>query len=304
MHELIDRRVLLITGKGGVGRSTLTAAIALAAHKRGKRVLVAEIGQADSDYTPLARLFGRDTFPKDPIPLSGGVRGVTLWPRKGHERFFKKVIPVSALVNAALSSHALQRMLDAAPSFNEMGVFYHLLTLLLELRPDGKHEHELILVDMPASGHTLGLTGVPSRVLEAMPSGPIAQAMREGQEVMHDPKQCAVWVVALPELLPVTEALELLEGLAKDKMPIGGVLLNRFVPDEFTEEERARLEPLLADREVYGKARFVGSPRSEEALERLDKGSKVRVLRITERPLQGKALAASIAEDFANGRTA
>lgn len=301
MHGLFDRRMVLVTGKGGVGRSTLTAALGIAAARLGKRVCIAEIGQPDAEYTPLARLFGRDTFPNDPMELQAGLRGVTLWPRRGHERFFRSVIPVRALVNAALSSQALQRMLDAAPSFNEMGVFYHLLTLLLEERSDGVPEHDIVFVDMPASGHTLGLTGVPERVLQAMPRGPIARAMREGQTVMYDPEKSATWVVALPELLPVTEALELLEGLEKDKMPIGGVLLNRYVADEFTPDERARLETALKRRSVYGKARFIGAPQSEEALGRLAHGTAAEVVRIPERPLSGRALVDAIAADFAEG---
>jgi arsenite-transporting ATPase len=301
VDELFGMRVALITGKGGVGRTTLSGALALAAAKKGRRVLVTEIGDPSVEYTPLARLFGRETLPVDPEELAPGVWGCMLWARRGHERFFKKVLPIPALVNAALSSGPLIRMLDAAPSLAEMGVFYHLLTLILAERPDGSPEFDLVLVDMPASGHTLGLTGLPERVLEVMPSGPIATAMREGQALMYDPTKTGTWVVTLPEVLPVTEALETMEALERDNLPLGGVILNRWLDDPFTAEERAVLAPLLQDREVYGKARFLGSARSEQALERLDRATSLKITRIPELPDQGRKLLDAIANHLTSG---
>ena len=79
MNELLSRRALLVTGKGGVGRTTVVAAIAMAAARRGKRVLVAELGEPDEDLASLGRLFGRQTLPADPVPLARNIDGVMLW---------------------------------------------------------------------------------------------------------------------------------------------------------------------------------------------------------------------------------
>lgn len=297
--ELFDRRVVLITGKGGVGRTTLTAALALAGARRGRRVLVTEVTDPDVEYTPLARLFGREMLPVDPEPLAPGVRGCVLWAKRGHERFFRKVLPIPALVNAALNSGPLRRMLEAAPSLTEMGVFYHLLSLILETRDGDVPEHELILVDMPASGHTLGLTGLPERILEVMPRGPIARAMREGQALLYDPAFAGAWVVALPERLPVTEAIELLEGLEQDRMPLGGVLLNRWLDDPFTAGERAALAPVLAEAAVFGRSRFIAAERAQAALDELVTGTALPVHRVPERAEVGQALIEALAAELA-----
>ncbi len=123
MVDLFGTRVALVTGKGGVGRTTLSAAMALAGAKSGKRVLLTEIGEVEGIYSPLARTFGRDSLPIDPEPLAPGVDGCLLWPRKGHEAFFRTVIPFGAVVKAAMGSSALRRLLDTAPSFREMGIF-------------------------------------------------------------------------------------------------------------------------------------------------------------------------------------
>ncbi|MCB9670860.1 MAG: AAA family ATPase [Alphaproteobacteria bacterium] len=309
MLHLFDRRVALVTGKGGVGRTTLSAGLALAAAASGKRVLLTEIGEPDGDYTPLARMFGRDTLPADPVHLRAPkdldvgdrLHGCVLWPRNGHEAFFRTVIPVGAVVKAAMGSSALHKLLDTAPSFREMGIFYHIFTLLEAKLPDGSDRFDLVIVDMPASGHTLGLTGLPERLLALMPTGPIAEAMHKGRPYFTDPEKCAAWIVTLPEVLPITESEELLDGLRETATPVGGILMNRVLTDPFTEEERAALEPVLTDAH-FGHERFVGVVSSTRALDdlearkrSLDGGRGVEILEIEEMPLQDDALLSAIA---------
>lgn len=294
MVDLFAKRVALVTGKGGVGRTTVSAALALAAARRGLRVLVTEIGEPDGDYTPLARIFGRETLPAVPEHVAPGVHGCVLWPRSGHEAFFNTVIPVPAVVKAAMGSGALRKLLDTAPSFREMGIFYHAYTLLEEeLRP-GVPRFELVIVDMPASGHTLGLTGLPERLLALMPTGPIADAMHRGRPYFTSPDLCAAWIVTLPEVLPITESLELIEGLRSHDTPVGGVVVNRVLDDPFTPEERAALEPVLTA-DHYGHERYVGVVQSSAALAGLQERCPVDVLQVPEYPLQGSELIDAIA---------
>ena len=288
--ELIDKRIVLVTGKGGVGRTSITAALARIAADAGRRVLVTEIGEPGGDYSPLARLYGRDTLPAKPEQLEPGVCGSLLWSKAGHTRFLESVLPVPALVKAGMRSKALGRLLDAAPSFQEMGVFYHLLTLLKKQRPDGEHEHELVILDMPATGHTLALTGLPSILLKILPTGPIADLLRQGQAMLNNPATGAACVVTLPETLPVSECLELLDGLRATRMPVGVVLVNRVINDPFTAEERAWLGPILASRPVVGAARFHSAAETERSLERLRRHARVPVCTLPEFPFAGADL--------------
>lgn len=298
MVDVFGKRVALVTGKGGVGRTTVSAALAKAAAKKGIRVLITEIGEPDGDYTPLAKIFGRDTFPASPVEVAPGVDGCVLWPRNGHEAFFRTVIPVNAVVKAAMGSGALRKLLDTAPSFREMGIFYHIYTLLeAELRP-GTPKYDLVIVDMPASGHTLGLTGLPERLLALMPTGPIAEAMHRGRPYFTDPELCAAWIVTLPEVLPITESLELIDGLKEHDTPVGGILVNRVLEDPFSPAERAALEPVL-NASHYGHERFVGVVQSTRALEDLRSRTPVPTIEISEFPLQGGALIDAIANSLA-----
>ena len=142
-----------------------------------------------------------------------------------------------------------------------MGVFYHMFWLLEELHEDGKPLYELVIIDMPASGHTLGLTGLRDRLKQLMPTGPIARVLDDGAPYFHDATKTGAYIVTLPETLPVTECLELAEGLRESRTPIGGVFVNRLLDDPFTPDERDALEA-HADKSLYGMDRFHQVPRA------------------------------------------
>ena len=271
-----------MTGKGGVGRSSMTAALATLAQRKGVRVLICDIGDDPNDYSPLARHFGRDRMPAHVETIAPGIRGVVLLARSGQELFLKSVLHSGTLARAALSSDALRRLLSAGPSFKEMGVFFQLLTLLRAKRSDGSPENELVLIDMPATGHTLSLTGLPELLLRLVPRGPIAAALREGQSYLNDPKKGAAWVVTLPETLPVSECLELLEGLHKTGMPIGGVMVNRVPVDPFTAVEREALQTPLDRINPLGAEGFRRPVQAQREIARLRAGMKLALVELPE----------------------
>lgn len=282
LQGIRQKRCVLVTGKGGAGKSCVTAALARWAAGHGRRVLVTEVGDESDGHSPLARFFHRDALPHHPEILAPGIQGVTLLPRTGQELFLTSVLHTATLARAAVGSEAIRRLLNAGPSFREMGVFYHLLTLLRAKRPDGGLEHELVLIDMPATGHTLSLTGLPELLLKLVPKGPIAEALREGQSYLNDPATGQAWVVTLPETLPVSECLELLAGLRQTGMPVGGVFVNRLRPDPFTAAERALLRPVVERHSVYGSETFHRREVAVRELARLRAGTDRTVVELPE----------------------
>jgi arsenite-transporting ATPase len=295
---ILDKRVVLVTGKGGVGRSSVTAAFATVAARARKRVLVVEIGElGGSEDSPLARIFGYDRLPEEPLEIAPGIKAGLLLSHKGQELFLRSVLPVPALARAALGSEALRRLLSAAPSFREMGIFYHLLTYLKQEHRGGGPEHELIIVDMPATGHTLALTGLPEVLLKLVTRGPIATALREGQAYMNDPTKGVAWIVTLPEALPVSETLELLAGLEKTSMPVGGIVLNRMPEDRFTEGEREALRPLLEKKALFGANGFRRVEEARTARKRLEAEIRVPLVTVPEiHAADGRTLVNAIAD--------
>ena len=118
--------------------------------------------------------------------------------------------------------------------------------------------------------------------------------LRAGLSYVNDPKLSAAYVVTLPEVLPVSEALELIEGLQQSSTPIGGVVLNRLPRDPFTANERAALDPLLASRPVYGTLAYKRSVTAGRALDRLRRSTDLPLLLVREYSRKGAELVEAI----------
>jgi anion-transporting ArsA/GET3 family ATPase len=256
MHPLLSRRMVLVTGKGGVGRSVVAAALAKVGASLGRNTLLAEFGDDDHAPSPLAALFHHRHFGVHPQTLDKHLQACRLKAAYGQELFLRHYLPGGVLFGAAMRSKALQHFLSTAPSFVEMGWFYHAITLLRERTHMGAPRYEFVVLDMPATGHTLALTGLPEILARLMSKGPIAQVVREGMSYLNDPTHTTALIVTLPEALPVSEALELVEGLVNTKVDVGAIALNRFPEDPFSENERRLITELLSKQPAIGQRAF------------------------------------------------
>lgn len=280
--SFLGTRVHLITGKGGVGRTTVSVGLALAAAARGKRVLISEVGDPEGGYSAVGRHFGLEALGHKPQAVAPGIDACHLWGRTGHELFGRSIIPAGPLISAALRSRALQGFMMATPGVYELGIFYHLLQLLEAKGDDGRLRHDFVIVDMPATGHAMALAKLPATVLGLMPRGPIADAMRRGQGVLYSANHTAAWVVTLPERLPVSESLELLEGLHATSVPVGGAILNRVQTDPFDVAERKALDAFVESSPVMGQVAFGRVDKSKAEIERLEQSTDQRVVHLPE----------------------
>jgi arsenite/tail-anchored protein-transporting ATPase len=300
---LFSKRVVLVSGKGGVGRTVCAAALARAAATRGRRVLVADLEEASSERrSALARLYGRDQLPKEPMALSPNVEGVLVQTEYGAELFLRSIFRTKSLVGLAMRSRSLQRLLYAAPSFREMGMFFHLLHLL-EREEHGRPLYDFVIADLPATGHALAMTSLPEILLRLMPSGPVAAAFHRGQALLNDPAITASWIVTLPESLPVSETLELLEGFRRTKMPLGGILVNRMPANPFSLEEREALANALGNRQVRGLRGLHRIAQSESALERLQRETDLPISVLPEFDVQGEELVEELSRKLLEGQS-
>ena len=244
--DLTQRRLVIVTGKGGVGKTTIAAALARNFALGGKRVLCAEIAAHEDTPSALSPALGGRALTDEPVSLGKDIWGCLLTPSMGHRRFLQDTLPMKLLADAAMRSQGLRRFLMAAPGFSDMGVMYRMMDLMRRQRPNGSFEFEHCVIDSPATGHALALAQIPDLLTRVIPGGPILRAAKEGLGMLTDEKLCATLVVTLPETLPVTESLELSKGLRKHRLPVAGVLVNRVPADPFSAGERAAVTAVLS----------------------------------------------------------
>ncbi len=295
LADLAQRRLVIVTGKGGVGKSVVTAALGRALAAMGKRVLLTEI--APSEETPAHLTASLDCAPLTNEPAQVGERmwAALLTPGAGHHRFLADTLPIKLLADAAMRSAGLKRFLNAAPGFSDMGVMYRMLDFLKRRHPDGSEMYEICLVDSPATGHAMALAQIPELLTRIIPGGPIVRAAKEGLSYLTDPARCAAVIVTLPETLPVTESLELRDGLIKHKVPVAGVVVNRVPTNPFSAEERTALDGALGGREVFGQRELRRIARAEAAIELLKQKAPGHYEVLPEVELHGHELSKALA---------
>ncbi len=300
LDALFQRRLLVVTGKGGTGKTSLAAALARRAAAAGKRVLACEVGRDLDSPSPLLALLAPGRAAKnEPQALEGELAHVVLRGDDGVRQFLGDVMPFQFMANRALKVEAVRRFLDAAPAFGEMGVLYRGMKFLEERRRDGTPTYELMILDAPASGHTLAFAALPDTILKVFTAGPIATAARAGIELIRNPRATTVVAATLPEPLPVSEVTELCAGLRERGLDVGAVVANQVPHDPFSADERAALDAALP-LEVLGRNALARMTKAGEALRRLATLG-APVLRVGTHASSGPALVSAIMGGLAPG---
>ena len=230
---LLDRRLLIVTGKGGVGKSTVSAALALLAAREGKRVLVCEVN-AQERVAPLlgASLAGART--REAAPR---ISTVNVTPHDAMREYGIMVLRFRSIYEAVFENRLVRYFLRVVPGLGELVM---LGKILYEARSEeeGRPRWDLVIVDAPSTGHAVQLLRVPATLLQTVPAGPL----RRDAEWMHaflvDPARTAVAIVTLPEEMPVNEAIELDQqvravlGIHRVALFVNAMPVTRFTPEE------------------------------------------------------------------------
>ncbi len=296
LADLAQRRLVIVTGKGGVGKSVVAAALGRAFATMGKRVLLTEIAPTEATPSHLAASLDCAPLTNEPAQVGERMWAALLTPGAGHHRFLADTLPLKVLADAAMRSAGLKRFLNAAPGFSDMGVLYRMLDFLRQRHRDGSDQFEICLVDSPATGHALALAQIPELIARIVPGGPIVRAAKEGLSYLTDPRRCQAVVVTLPETLPVTESLELRDGLIKHKVAVAGVVVNRVPKNPFSREEHQALTGALDGREVLGRRELNRIARAEAAIALLEQKAPQGFLALPELEQTGHELSQALAK--------
>lgn len=230
---LLDHRLLVVTGKGGVGKSTIATALALLAARRGRRVLVCEVN-AQERVAPLlgASPAGFETRQALPNLFTANVT-----PAEAMREYGLMTLRFKTLYDAVFENRVVRYFLRAVPSLSELVM---LGKVLHEVRTEehGRPRWDLVVLDAPATGHAVQLLRVPGALLETVPPGPLRRDAEWMHALLVDPRQTSLQIVTLPEEMPVNEAIELAAavrtvlGIACGALFVNAMPETRFSPGE------------------------------------------------------------------------
>ena len=241
MAGLLDKHLLFVTGKGGVGKTTVAAAIGLLAARRGLRTIIVEL----ASQRRLQRTFGREGEGSTEIELAPGLFTISIDPQHAMQEYLHvKTGWVGDLLGA---SRLFQPFAMAAPGMRELlslGKVWELSQP--RRRTQGGGRYDLVVVDAPASGHCVGLLRTPRTFAEIARVGPIAHQGQTIAATIADRGFTGLVAVTTPEEMAVTETLWLKDALSAQDLPLDAVIVNAAYPSRFSEEDLAELRRALA----------------------------------------------------------
>ncbi|MCP4007084.1 MAG: ArsA family ATPase [bacterium] len=226
LEELLSRRLLIVAGKGGTGKTTFAAALGTLAARAGIDTVVAEVGAEPVLPRLLSEKPAHSKDPgRNPIRMAPHLFTLHVQPRAALTEFLELQLRVRAVARGIVNNQAFGLFLEAAPGWREL-ITLGKLWYLTSLETRGKPRWPLVIVDAPATGHGLSLLSVPNVVLETVRLGPLRRHTEAVQRLLRDPAKTLVLPVTLPEELPVNETLELCERMRDLELSVGPMIAN------------------------------------------------------------------------------
>lgn len=266
LRDLLDSRLVMVTGKGGTGKTTFAAALALLGAVRGRRTLLVEI---DSQRPALTPIFGQEPS-YQPLKIRERLDMSNLVWNQALAAFLNNLVPSRRVVSLVLQNRMVSRFLDFTPGSQEL--------VTLSALADQVSKYDLVVADLPASGHAFSLLDVTRSALGLFRSGPVRARATELRTVLQAPTT-RMALVALPEEMVVNETIETRDRLQRYELLSHppAVFLNRATLPTLTASERELVRRLSGAPLGSLEEEFVRAGRWEDELEQGTAESAVRI---------------------------
>ena len=265
MGILSEQRLWIVSGKGGVGKSTVSAALALASARSGKRTLVCEVNAVER----ITVFLERPQVGGDVQSIDENLWAVNVEPEQAMREYALMILKFQSIYKAVFENRFVRYFLRFIPSVQELVLLGKILFHLQEKLPDGRWKWDRIIMDAPATGHAISFLSVPQVLLDTVPPGPLSKEAQTMRNLLVDPKVTGAVLVTLPEEMPINETIELHRAFTENvKITPAVSVLNMFVPHRFTDRDEAETPPNLRDLVRHHHVREQASVAAQERLER------------------------------------
>jgi anion-transporting ArsA/GET3 family ATPase len=229
MNSLLDLDLVFVTGKGGVGKTTVAAALAEVAARRGQRVLVCEMDAKGA----LATAFEVSELDFEPTEVEPGLFAMSMSTEESLREYLRLFVKIPFIGRIGPLASTFDFVADAAPGVKEI---LAVGKLCFEVK---ERHYDLVVVDAEASGHVISQIGAPKVIAELVQVGVVREQTQWMLDILEDPARTGVVVVTTPEEMPVTESIELLERLRSETgTHPAAVIANRVLPAMFSRAEQ------------------------------------------------------------------
>lgn len=237
MNGLLDKRLVIVVGKGGVGRTTVAAALARAATRAGKRVLLAQTNAPEG----LGQLLGsRTAIGPSVTVLDERLSAVNISPKAALHEYGVLLLRYEPIYRAVFENKPMRSFLGAFPGLDYWTMLGKAWWHTTETQ-DGRPRYDLVVLDGPASGHAVAMLRIPDAVMSAMPKGPLARDASLTRALLSDARRTSALMVTLPEELPARETVILARDLRELSIPMGPLVVNAMPPAEAADPTVAKV---------------------------------------------------------------